>query len=120
MAGTTTADQPTLGLDPAGFFGDPNQRGNVFSAPYEAGQQKGAGAYFLPRAFSGWTGPARYAFAPVSDYAQKAQSGIDYFKGEMGKDYEKELYGASVDAFEGQAKNARRRRPCTPRAPATT
>jgi len=81
--------------------------------PYRSGKNgspAGAGLYGLPKAFSGWSGAARYAFAPAMDYAEQMKPVQDYYKGEMGKDYQADLYGRSSDIYEAQNKDASRRR----------
>lgn len=110
----TQSSPPTLGpfagLNPSDYFGGgSNSKSGSPFYPYSAGARLGSGLYGLPKAFSGWSAPARYAFAPALSYAQQAQPAIDYYKGEMGKDYGKQLYSLSSDIYESQAKDTRRK-----------
>lgn len=95
-------------FNPQTFFGgaDPSQVGPPNSyGPFNRGNQYdqfGSGLYGLPAAFQGWNGPARYAFAPAMQYAQGMQPLLDQQKANMGKDWQKELYGQSADVFNAQ------------------
>lgn len=96
---------------PQGFFG--GGEGGPYGKFKDAtgkGTQPGAGMYGLPRAFSGWGAPARYAFGPAMQYVDQMRPVADYYKGEMGKDYGADLYSRSSDIYEAQNKDAARRR----------
>lgn len=115
MRPTPPNQGPFQGFNPANYFGSnqtpaaqqqlqvqgPFARQNQFD-PY------GAGLYGLPNAFQGWSGPARYAFGPGLAFSQQAQPAIDYYKGEMGKDYSSILYSQSADTINAQQDAARR------------
>lgn len=98
--------------NPQDFFGGDSSGSGGFFGKYgsSSGNAKGGGLYGLPKAFSGWSGAAKYAFAPAMQYAEQSQPIMDYYKGEMGKDYESDLYNRSSEVYEAQNKDATRRR----------
>lgn len=99
------------GLDPNSQFGESTKKytGNPFYSVGQGDNRKGAGLYQLPPAFQGWSAPSRYSFAPALQYADAAQGAVDYFGGEMNKDYSKDLFSKSSDIYEAQARGARRK-----------
>lgn len=100
---------PFQGLNPPGAFGNPYGISQPFGPFVRTNQhdQYGAGLYGLPDAFTGWSGPARYSLGPALSFSAESQPAIDYYKGQLGKDYSKELFGLSSDVYEGQAKSGR-------------
>lgn len=102
---------PYAGFDPSSYFGTTGQYGNTnpFTNVGAGDNRLGAGMYNLPQAFAGWSGAARGAFGPALDYASKVQPVADYYKGEMGKDYQADLYGRSSDIYDAQQKDASRK-----------
>ena len=92
------------------FYGGEDFGPNRDYKPGPGGSNSGSGMYGLPKAFSGWSGPARYAFAPAMQYAEDAAPIAEFYKGEMDKDYQKDLYSRSSDIYEAQSKDAGRKR----------
>lgn len=103
------------GFNPQDYFGrDPSQTAptNPYGAFNRADQHDafGSGLYGLPPAFQGWTGPARYAFAPAMQYAQGMQPLLDQQRQGMSKDWTKELFGQQSDIFNAQDTESKAKR----------
>jgi hypothetical protein len=113
MAGGNTL-QDFGNFNPQQFFGtDPTQIAptNKYGGfNRTGGEQFGSGLYGLPPAFSGWTGPARYAFAPAMQYSQQMQPLLDQQRQGMTKDWTKELFGQSSDIINAQQGDASAKR----------
>lgn len=107
-----TAGSPYAGFSPQQIFG--NAYGSAGNSPYgpfnrtNSSDPYGGGLYGLPEAFQGWSGPARYAFAPAYNYAQQAQPAIDMYRKQMGTDWASTLYGQSADVINAQGQAAQR------------
>ena len=92
------------GFNPEDYFGAGTAQGNQ-NKPYSGNPweianaaQEGSGIRGLPSTFKGWKGPARYAIGQGANFVQQTNPIADYFKTEMGKDYQGQLYGMSSDA----------------------
>lgn len=100
------------GFDPFATFGHP--QGPAYSGyqgPFQAHDPSsiGTGLEGLPETFGGWSGAARYAFAPASQFAQQMQGPTEMFRNQMNKDWGSALYGLSQQAIETQFQDASRR-----------
>lgn len=86
--------------DPTRFFGQP--AGAYSGNPFQAGSpsQWGTGATGLPKTFFGWNASARYAVPFSLDYQRRSAPITQFFRQEMGKDYQGELMGLSKDITE--------------------
>lgn len=107
--GTPAVAQPGAGgqvPNASQYFG-PQDVNNPYWAVGVGDNRLGAGYYGLPPAFSGWTGAARYSIPLSQEYANKLNPVIEHFQKNMGKDYSKELYGLSADAYEGAQRSAK-------------
>lgn len=106
---------PYAGINPQQYFGttqDPNyqqqiqQRGPF--ARQNSYDQFGAGAYGLPDAYAGWSGPARNAVMGALQYSQQAQPAQNMYRQQMNTDWGKEFVSQASD-IQGTAEASARR-----------
>lgn len=98
---TSTLEQPK------GMYGDVS---GLFGPGFDdPGSDGGRGFHDLPNAYKRWSGPARQAVPGVAKYIEGVQPVKDYYKSELGKDYEDIFAQKGRRAVEGQFEDSRRR-----------
>jgi len=70
----------------------------------------GAGAYGLPEAFAGWSGPSRNALLNAMVFSKQQQPAIDLYRGQMDTDWSKVLMDQQSDLISTASADASRQR----------
>ena len=97
------------GFSPDDTFGtDYGQDFNPFTGVGAGENRRGAGAYGLPRSYSGWNAGARAAVPVAAGYERELTPLLQYLKGEMGRDMAGDLFSESADTIDANLQEGRR------------